>query len=44
MIFACFSEEISTTTHETLSGHFECMVLFLNKTFGGCKNHECGIL
>ena len=44
MIYACFSEGVSAATHETLSGHFVRMVLFLNELFGGCKNHNVGIL
>ena len=42
--YACFSKGVSAATHETLSGHFERMVLFLNEIFGGCKTHDFGIL
>ena len=40
MIYAYFSESISTPTHEILSSHFERIVLFMNERLGRYKYHE----
>ena len=44
MIYAYFSKEVSTVTYETLSGHFERIILFLNERFRNYKYHEFGVL